>query len=181
LNIRVATEEDGEAIAAIYRPIVADTVITFETVPPDGVEMTRRIIKLRKTHPWLVCERERRVVGYAYASPHHERAAYQWSVNTSVYVHADARRIGIGRALYEALFQLLVAQGFVNAYAGITLPNPGSVVLHEALGFRPLCVYPSVGFKLGAWHDVGWWHRLIRPVPTSPRPPSAPIQVLDHS
>ena len=133
-------------------------------------------------HPWLVCEYEDRVVGYAYASRHHERAAYQWSVDTSVYIHSDFRRHGVGQALYTSLFRVLVAQGFYNAYAGITLPNAGSVGLHESVGFKPLCVYRRVGYKQGAWHDVGWWELALQPLAPIPQPPVRPADIqLDPS
>jgi L-amino acid N-acyltransferase YncA len=97
------------------------------------------------------------VAGYAYAGPHRFRDAYRWSVETSVYVHADYRRQGVGQALYRTLLAILTTQGYGHAYAGVTLPNAGSVALHESLGFEPVGVYRRVGFKLGTWHDVGWW------------------------
>jgi len=111
----------------------------------------------------VVCLRGEELQGYAYASAHRTRAAYQWSVDVSVYVRADVRRAGVGRAVYRSLFALLAVQGYYNAYAGITLPNPASVGLHESLGFHPVGVYGAVGYKLGAWHDVGWWHLSLRP------------------
>ena len=111
------------------------------------------------------------VLGYAYASVHHAREAYQWSVGTAIYVDGSRHRKGVGRRLYSALFPLLVRQGFVNAYAGITLPNERSVGLHEALGFRPVGVYRNVGFKQGQWRDVGYWHLLLQPLPDAPAPP----------
>jgi L-amino acid N-acyltransferase YncA len=110
------------------------------------------------------------VLGYAYASAHRTRAAYQWSVDVSVYVQAQVQRSGVGCALYSSLFKLLTLQGFYNAYAGITLPNPGSVGLHESLGFRPVGMYRAVGYKLGAWHDVGWWQLTLQAPTLSPEP-----------
>jgi phosphinothricin acetyltransferase len=170
--IRLATSRDAEAIAAIYRPIVAATAISFETVPPGGAEMERRIATVLQIAPWLVYEDAGEVAGYAYGSRHRDRAAYQWSVDVSVYVGEGSRRRGIGRALYRALFPLLRLQGFYAAHAGITLPNAASVALHESLGFRPVGIYRAVGFKLGAWHDVGWWQSSLRertPEPQVPR------------
>ena len=155
--IRPVEPEDAPAIAAIYAPSVTDSVISFELEPPDANEMARRIARTTATHPWLVCEREREVAGYVYAGDHCTRAAYQWSTDVTVYIDARQHRCGIGRALYTSLLALLRQQGFYNAYAGITLPNAGSVGLHEALGFRPVGVYRQVGYKFGAWHDVGWW------------------------
>ena len=171
--IRLATGADAEAIAAIYRPIVADTAISFETNPPGPAEMEWRIAATLPFAPWLVYEEHGKIAGYAYGSRHRERAAYQWSVDVSVYVDDAFRRRGIGSALYTALFPQLRLQGFFAAHAGITLPNAGSVGLHESLGFVPVGVYRGVGYKLSAWHDVGWWQRSLRdriPDPPPPRP-----------
>jgi phosphinothricin acetyltransferase len=172
-SIRVATEADAAAIAAIYRPIVESTVISFEVEPPDEREMRRRIDETTSVYPWLVCEMAGGVAGYAYATKHNVRAAYQWSVNTSVYVHAGFRRSGVGHGLYLSLFAILAAQGYFNAYAGITLPNPASVGLHERMGFEPVGVYRQVGYKLDAWHDVGWWQLTLKAREASPPAPLA--------
>ena len=172
-TIRLATERDAEQIAAIYAPNVIGTVISFEFEPPTAEEMRRRIGLTLKRYPWLVCERhDGRLLGYAYAGAHGSRAAYQWSVDVSVYVHEEARRMGVGRALYASLFAALALQGFYNAYAGATLPNPASVGLHESVGFRPVGVYRGVGYKLGAWHDVVWWHLPLRERVADPDPPA---------
>ena len=176
--IRLATEHDDEQIAAIYAPNVTDTIISFELEPPSADEMRRRIEVTLKRYPWLVCERQGWVLGYAYAGAHSSMAAYQWSVDVSVYVHKDARRMGVGRALYASLVAALDLQGFYNAYAGATLPNPASVGLHEAVGFRPVGVYRGVGFKLGAWHDVMWWHLPLRERVADPDPPADLPSVL---
>lgn len=172
--IRQATEGDAEAVAAIYRPYVESTVISFEVEPPTAEQMRERMVRVLQTHQWLVAVDDDEVRGYAYASPHRERAAYGWSVDTAIYLHQRAHRRGIGRALYVALFARLEEQGFVNAFAGITLPNAASVGLHEALGFEPVGVYRHVGFKMGQWHDVGWWHRQLRPLPVEPVRPAPP-------
>jgi phosphinothricin acetyltransferase len=170
--IRLATAHDAEQIQAIYAPIVRDTAISFELVPPTVDEMRQRITKTLEHLPWIVCVHREEVLGYAYASAHRSRAAYQWAVDVSVYIHAATRRSGVGRAIYTSLFTLLTLQGFFNVYAGITLPNPGSVGLHEAMGFRPVGVYRAVGYKLGAWHDVGWWQRTLQNHTLSPAPPT---------
>jgi L-amino acid N-acyltransferase YncA len=170
--IRLATAHDAEQIQAIYAPIVRDTAISFELVPPTVDEMRQRITKTLEHLPWVVCAQRGEVLGYAYASAHRSRAAYQWSVDVSVYIHASTRRSGVGRAIYTSLCTLLALQGFFNAYAGITLPNPGSVGLHEAMGFRPVGVYRAVGYKLGAWHDVGWWQRTLQEHTLAPATPS---------
>jgi phosphinothricin acetyltransferase len=172
-TIRLATPEDAGAILAIYAPIVRDTAISFEVEPPTLVEMQARITQTLRHLPWLVCDRQGEVLGYVYASAHRARAAYQWSVDVTVYIHAEARRTGTGRALYTALLALLTRQGFSQCFAGITLPNPASVGLHESLGFQPVGVYRGVGYKLGAWHDVGWWQRGLQPEQRAPVPPTA--------
>jgi|SRR5688572_8119247 len=161
--IRMATADDAAAIAEIYRPIVESTAISFETVAPDAGEMRQRIQEVLHAHPWLVCEHEGAVAGYAYASKHRARAAYQWSVDTSVYVDESFRRRGIGHGLYLSLFAVLAAQGYANAFAGITLPGRPSVALHERVGFTAVGVYRRAGYKSGAWHDVGWWQRQLNP------------------
>src|SRR5262249_49535543 len=130
---------------------------------PTVEEMRRRIVDLLPHWPWLVCEQEGKILGYVYASQHRSRAAYRWSTDVSVYIDEQFHRLGIGRGLYSSLFAILTLQGFYNAYAGITLPNPASVGLHEALGFQAVGVYRAVGFKLGAWHDVGWWQLVLYP------------------
>jgi L-amino acid N-acyltransferase YncA len=170
--IRLATERDAEQVAAIYAPNVTDAIVSFETEAPSAEEMRRRIEGTLERFPWLVCERHGRLLGYAYAGAHRSRAAYRWSVDVSAYVHKGERRTGVGRALYTSLISALALQGFYNAYAGITLPNPASVGLHEAVGFRPVGVYRGVGYKFGAWHDVGWWHLALRERRADPDPPA---------
>jgi phosphinothricin acetyltransferase len=163
MNIRVATPADAEAITAIYAPVVENTSISFELSPPGVDEMRNRIVKTLPDLPWLVSEDSQNTVnGYVYASKHRERPAYQWSVDVTAYVREDARGAGVGKKLYQALFPELVALGYFQAFAGIALPNDASVALHEAMGFLPIGVYRNVGFKLGAWHDVGWWQKEIR-------------------
>ncbi|HLI08732.1 MAG TPA: arsinothricin resistance N-acetyltransferase ArsN1 family B [Ktedonobacteraceae bacterium] len=171
--IRLARADDSCAIQAIYAPIVSHTPISFETTPPSPEEMDQRIEQTLKSFPWLVYEEAGEVLGYAYASQHRARAAYRWSVDVSVYIHEQSRHQGIGRKLYTSLFQLLRQQGFYNAYAGITLPNPASVALHEAMGMQLLGIYRKVGYKLGAWHDVGWWQGLLQPHSVNPPDPKS--------
>ena len=171
-GIRLAQARDAAQIAAIYAPAVTDSIISFETDAPDAAEMARRIEHTLGTFPWLVVEREGRIAGYAYASRHRDRRAYQWSVDVSCYVHVDFRRQGIGHSLYRRLFAILRRQGFVNADAGIALPNEASVRLHEGLGFRPIGVYANVGYKQGGWRDVGWWGLAIATPAGEPREPS---------
>ncbi len=179
--IRLATSADGPALAEIYRPAVVDCAVSFELEPPDEEEMARRAMKVLARTPWLVYESAGHVLGYAYGGTHRERAAYQWSVEVSAYVHPDAHRRGIGRALYTSLFAALVVQGFRNAYAGITLPNDASVELHRSTGFTHIGVYQGIGYKLGVWHDVGWYERALAPRVVNPPLPVALPELLDDA
>jgi L-amino acid N-acyltransferase YncA len=159
--IRAATSADAARCAEIYQPFVTDGWISFELDPPDETEMARRIADYGKSHGWLVFEGDGQVAGYAYGSPHRARQAYQTSCDVAVYVDPDFARQGIGRALYNALLPMLSERGFHAAFAGIALPNPGSIGLHEVMGFTPVGIYREVGWKMGGWRDVGWWQRLL--------------------
>lgn len=160
-TVRPASPADAAACAAIYRPYVTDTAITFETEPPSEGEMKRRIEGATRTHAWLVLERGTRVLGYAYGGRFNARAAYRWACEVSVYLEPGLRRTGGGRALYEALLERLAARGFRVAVAGMTLPNDASVGLHCAMGFEPVGTYRRIGFKHGRWHDVAWTQRSL--------------------
>lgn len=167
---------DAAACAAIYAPHVEGSAVSFEERAPDAEEMAMRIERTSRIHPWLVAELGDEVVGYAYACRYLERPAYRWAASVSVYVAADRARLGIGRRLYEELVRRLRRQGFRIACAGITLPNPASVVLHERLGFAAVGVSRGSGWKDGAWRDVGWWQLELWPAgearPSEPLPPS---------
>jgi L-amino acid N-acyltransferase YncA len=161
---------DAAACAAIYAPHVEGGAVSFEEVAPDAAAMAVRIETTRTTHPWLVAVDREEVRGFAYACRHRERAAYRWAADVSVYVAEGARGVGVGRALYAELLERLRAAGLRTACAGITLPNPASVALHEAFGFEPVGVYRRIGWKDGAWRDVGWWQlQLAPPSPPDPR------------
>lgn len=170
-SIRLATTADAAAIAAIYRPAVADSAISFEIEPPDAAEMDRRVQATLLRTPWIVCEHEQSIVGYAYAGRHRERPAYQWSVEVSAYVAGEQRRSGAGTALYMSLFSVLALQGFRSAYAGITQPNPASLGLHLRVGFTRVGVFRNIGYKHGAWHDVEWLERQLAPYLAEPGVP----------
>ncbi len=176
LSIRVADPEtDAGAVAEIYRPAVEASVATFEEVPPGPDEMAERIRTTLRWSPWLVAEEAAGgpVVGYAYAARHRERPGYRWSVDVSAYIAPAFRGQGIGRRLYDALLPILRRQGFVNLYAGVALPNPASVALHERIGMRLIGVYEGVGFKFGAWHDVAWYGMPIGERSGRPTEPTA--------
>jgi L-amino acid N-acyltransferase YncA len=165
---RLATENDAAGIAEIYDPIVRSTPTSFEIDPPGAGEMAQRVRETLPAYPWIVCEQSGRIAGYAYAGRHKPRAAYQWAVETSVYIHPDFQRCGIGRGLYESLFRILTAQGYFTAYAGATMPNAGSARLHESCGFQTVGIYRNAGYKNGAWHDVIWWQRALQPATATP-------------
>lgn len=164
---------DAAACAEIYAPYVEDGPISFEERAPGAAEFSVRIGRYAATHAWLVAEREGTVLGYAYACTFNERPAYRWSAGVSVYVDRDHRGQGIGRLLYTSLLAKLRRRGFRMACAGITLPNEASVALHEHLGFEPAGVFREIGWKQGAWHDVGWWQLEL--VPTGEEPPAEPL------
>lgn len=169
--IRLAGEADSGAIAAIYRPYVEQTRISFEEVAPDAAEVAQRMSN--PLYPWLVAEGDARILAFANSSAFRARHAYRWTVEVGIYAAPDAKRRGIGRALFGRLLDLLTAQGFVSAIGAIALPNEPSVGLHEALGFVHTGTYRHIGFKLGEWADVGLWQKdlaLRAPSPAEPQP-----------
>lgn len=173
-RVRFATADDAPAILSIYAPFCRpDSRVSFEFEPPSEAVMRGRILETTRVYPWLVLEREGRVAGYAYASRHHERQAYTWSVNTSIYMQEAARGSGAGRRLYERLFDVLAELGYVNAFAGISLPNPASQALHRSCGFEPVALYRRVGFKGGEWIDVAWYQKVLKPHISPPPLPRA--------
>jgi L-amino acid N-acyltransferase YncA len=159
--IRNAEIADAARCAEIYRPFVTDSWASFEIDPPGEAEMARRIDDYGRTHGWLLYETGGQIAGYAYGSPHRTREAYQTSCDVAVYVDPAFARRGIGRALYSALLPHLKQRGYHAAYAGIALPNDGSIGLHEAMGFAPVGVYKEVGWKMNGWRDTSWWQRLL--------------------
>jgi phosphinothricin acetyltransferase len=165
IRLREATVDDAAALLEIYRPFVTDTAVSFEAEVPSVEEFGERIKTSLARWAFLVAERASRPVGYAYGTSHRARHAYRFSTETSVYLDPAHRGLGLGKRLYERLFEDLVARGYCNAYAGIALPNEGSVALHRSVGFQAIGVFPRVGFKFGAWHDVSWWHRPLRDRP----------------
>jgi phosphinothricin acetyltransferase len=170
--IRIAARRDAAAIAAIYRPYVEDSRISFEEVAPDANQMERRIAgDPPGMHPWFVADDDGRVIGYAASSPFRTRPAYRWTVETGIYLAPEACGRGIGRALLSTLINTLERQGYVAAIGAIALPNPASIALHEKLGFTCSGVYRNVGFKFGEWIDVGLWQKELAPPSATPREP----------
>jgi L-amino acid N-acyltransferase YncA len=159
--IRPCTTADADAIADIYNYYVDNTVITFEEEAVSVAEMARRISNSTQTFPWLVCEANSQVVGYAYATKWRERSAYRYSVEVSVYVQAASTGHGYGKALYAELFMRLAAQGCHVLVGGIALPNAASVGLHEHFGFQKVAHFAAIGRKFERWIDVGYWQKVL--------------------
>lgn len=165
LVIRPAQASDAAAMLAIYRPFVVETAVSFEEIVPSLEEFSARLQKYLSGWRVFVAEVDGNVVGYAYGSMHRERAAYRWSVETTVYVARQNQRSGVGRSLYGMLLPALADAGYCNAYAGVALPNDASIGLHLASGFQPIGTFPRVGRKHGAWRDVAWFHKTLREEP----------------
>ncbi len=178
-KIRLASKKDAPQILEIYSPIVRLTHISFEHDVPDASEIAERIAKTLRQYPWLVCEIDSHIAGYAYASAFRSREAYQWTTETTVYVREGYQRRGVSRALYSSLLAILRAQGYRSAIGVIALPNAPSIRAHETLGFQEIGVFRNVGFKAEAWRDTGWWQLDLSPAlerPPAPRPISDLVQ-----
>ena len=178
IKLRLIKDEDFSAVLEIYRPYVSDTIISFEYDVPTLAEFTERVNGIRKTYPFLVAEYNNQIVGYAYGSVHRQRTAYQWSVESTVYLDKAFHRKGIAQKLYSVLFDLLRLQGFYSVYAGIGLPNEQSVGFHTALGFTEVGIFKKVGYKMGNWHDTQWFQLALCEFKNEP---SQPKSILDSS
>ena len=172
-GVRLATEDDLGPVCTIINYFITTTVANFRTEPQTVDEWRQSWTRLHERFPWLVAADGDRVVGVAYAAPWNERAAYQWTVETTVYVDAGAHLRGIGHALYADILSRLLAQGFRSALAVIGLPNNPSVRLHERHGFSQVGQLADAGFKFGAWHDVGLWQRQLQDGSRQSRAPLA--------
>jgi phosphinothricin acetyltransferase len=154
--LRPAHPQDCGELLSIYRPYVENTTVSFETRTPSSQEFLSRIVTFSEKFPYLVAEEQGEILGYAYAHAFHDRAAYGWTVETSIYVAQNCRRNHVGSRLYTALLRLLTLQGVKNACAVVTVPNEPSLAFHQALGFQVSGIMPDFGFKLGAWHPVAY-------------------------
>ena len=179
-TLRMATPDDAAGMLAIYAKVVRETAISFDYEPPALASFRAKIEKVLATHACLVAEDSAGVAAYAYGSPWRDRIAYSWSTETTVYVREDRRGTGIGRRIYGALLEALLLQGFRLAIGGIALPNPASVALHEALGYRHVGTHRGCGFKFGKWHDVGFWEKELAPRQEGepPAPPLSPATLV---
>ena len=176
MGIRMASAADTADLLAIYGQYI-DTSVTFEYVLPTEAEFAARIAGVLESYPYLVWQEDGRILGYAYAHRHMERAAYQWNAELSVYLDRSARRRGLGRRLYGALMELLTLQGVLTAHALVTSPNPASEALHGSMGFSLTAVQRLAGYKNGAWHDVLWYEKELAPRDPEPVPP-VPLSAL---
>lgn len=180
IRIRLAIPADASQILEIYAPYIENTSFTFETITPSIDQFSERISSYLVNWPWLVCEIDGLVRGYAYASRYRERTAYQWCTEVSVYIDDDFQQRNIARALYLSLFEILQKQGYRNIYAVINLPNDKSVAFHESLGFSWFATYEQVGYKLGKWKNVGWWRKILNDFGMDPEAP-VPFDKMDKN
>ncbi len=169
MKFRFAKECDSAALLAIYKQYI-NSVITFEYTLPTVEEFAERIKNIGTDYPYLVCEENGKIIGYAYAHRHMERAAYQWNAELSVYLDADNTSHGIGKRFYRMLFDILRLQNVKTVYGCVTLPNQKSESLHESLGFARIGIYHQAGYKNGAWRDICWFEKKIAPHAAEPLP-----------
>ena len=175
-NFRFINSYDAEEVLAIYAYYVNNTAITFETEVPSLANFKDRIETTLQTYPWLVALQDGKIVAYAFAKMHRPTGAYLWSPEVTIYVANDFQGKGIGKSLYEALFALLKLQGFYSVFAGIVLPNPKSIALHQTLGFEEIGVFKNIGFKLGKWHSSQWMQKSLG---QDQQIPSKPISISE--
>lgn len=180
-KIRIAKETDAQAILNIYSHYILSTAITFEYEVPTLSDFKKRIEKVGKQFPWLVYEEDEMILGYAYASPHKERAAYQWNVELSIYLSNQKIGNGIGKKLYKTLLDLVTYQGYKNAYGCITLPNEKSIALHKHFNFEEIGVFSNTGNKFNRWHDVIWFGKKLKEYDNIPRIPIKISELEEHT
>ena len=178
VEVRIAKPSDAENILEIYAPYIISHSTTFEIEVPTIEQFQLRMAQIQLRFPWIICTINNSIAGYTYASPFKEREAYQWSAECSVYLSHPFMNKGIGRLLYKTLFSIIKYQGIRNVFAGITLPNDPSIRLHERLGFKSIAVYENIGYKLGQWHNVGWWKLQLNEYSLEP-PPLLKFSELD--
>lgn len=178
VKIRMATVQDAKVLLEIYKPYVEKTVISFEYDVPSEEEFAGRIANTLKRYPYLVAEKEGKILGYAYVSPFKTRAAYDWSVETTIYLSEESKGLGIGTKLYMALEKILVKQNIINVNACIAYANPESIAFHEKLGYKTVAHFTKCGYKLGQWQDMIWMEKILKEHPTKPEA-IIPIGELD--
>jgi len=169
-TIRLANSNDSAGILEIYAPFILNSTTTFEVDIPSTDEIANRINKYLEKGPWLVSVHNGLITGYAYASEHRSRAAYQWSIELSVYIHPDHQGNKLATRLYQCALEILHRQGYCNIYAGITQPNEPSDAFHRSMGFELIGTYNKIGYKQGKWCDVKWYQRSLNKFNLAPKP-----------
>jgi len=169
--IRPIKAVDARQVLDIYAPFITSSFVTFENIVPSLPDFAKRIEQISQKYPWLVVTEGDQIAGYAYAGKYRDTEAYQWMVESSIYMHPDFKGKKLARRLYSALFELLKEQGFRKVFAVISVPNAESVGFHEHMGFSGFATYRNVGFKLGTWKDVGWWELPLTDQDTEPATP----------
>ncbi len=171
VKIRIATASDCKDLLEIYRYFVLNTAITFEYEVPTIEEMEERMKNIKTKYPYLVAEIENKIVGYAYATDFRYRTAYQWSPECTIYIHKDFQDKGIGKMLYQKLFEILKFQGFYNVFGGVALPNDASIALHLKCGFKEVGIFENIGYKLNKWHSTKWFQLVLKEHEINPSTP----------
>lgn len=168
IKIREVKKEDVAAILKIYNYYVLNTAITFEYEVPTKEEYLERIYNITEKYPFLVAEKDGVIVGFCYATAFKGRAAYDWSVETTVYVDVNFKKMKIGNSLYKELEHCLIAQGILNLYACIaTTENKSkyltndSMYFHERIGYRLNGVFKQCGYKYNEWFDMIWMEKHV--------------------
>lgn len=179
--IRIATLEDAEEILNIYKPYVTETAITFEYAVPSLEEFRKRMISIKEKYPYLVAVLDGTLVGYCHASKFKDRDAYDWAVETTIYIRHDSKGKGIGRKLYEKLEELLYKQHILNLNACIAYPHPESIQFHEKMGYHTVGHFHKCGYKHGVWYDMVWMEKMLGEHPENPSPvipfQDAPVRI----
>lgn len=171
--VRLASERDIPAMLAVYAPFVERTTVSLELEAPSPREFAERFGRTVEQFPWLCCEADGALAGYAYAAPAFERTGYQWTADVSVYIDPQYQRRGIAAALYLCLESFLQLQGYCRLLALITGDNEASMRFHETMGYRRLARFERIAWKLGGWRDIVWYEKALRECPGEPAAPLA--------
>ncbi len=179
-TIRLAEKRDVPGILEIYSPFILETSVTFEESVPDEESFWKRIQGIMEELPFLVCEFDNQIAGYAYASGYRSRASYRWTKEVSVYVHPDFQRRKVAHALYTSLNEMIRFQGVADLLAIITMPNEPSVTFHEHFGYLKCAEFRNVGFKLNQWQHVGWFELFLQDETKPPKERILPLaEIID--
>lgn len=177
-TIRLAKRSDVPGILEIYAPFILETSVTFEEIVPDETSFWKRIQEIMAELPYLVCEIDDQIAGYAYASGYRSRASYRWSKEVSVYVHPDFQRRKVADALYTSLNEMVRYQGIADLLAIITMPNEPSVAFHEHFGYSKCGEFSKVGYKLNQWQNVGWFELFLQDENEAPKDRILPLSEI---